>query len=206
MTTAQRGPINETEPPMVPLSVEQYHRMIETGILREGAPIELLEGFLYRKDRSAAGADPMTVGNEHVKVVKALEWFLGGAQEGWHYCTQQPITILPDSEPEPDGSILRGTPFDYTGKGTPADVSCIIEVSDSSLRHDRVKKLKIYAGTNIPQYVVVNLVGRVVEVYTEPVAGSGSYEKIEPIHKGQTLELLLPTGTYFDLPVDKILA
>jgi len=191
---------------MVPLSVEQYHKMIEAGILREGAPIELLEGFLYRKDRSASGEDPMTVGDEHGRVVTVLGWLLGGKQDGWHYLTQQPITILPESEPEPDGSILRGTPFDYGKKATPADISCIIEVSDSSIRHDRVKKRKIYADAGILQYVIVNLVDRVVEVYSEPVAESGRYGKIETLHKGQDVQLLLPTGSHLALPVDKILA
>lgn len=44
------------------LTVDQYHRMIRQGILPEAEPVELLDGQLVRKNRSAAGDDPMTIG------------------------------------------------------------------------------------------------------------------------------------------------
>jgi len=40
-------------PALVPLTVEQLHGMLEKGILRDGDPIELLEGLLVRKNRAA---------------------------------------------------------------------------------------------------------------------------------------------------------
>ena len=55
------------------LTVDQYERMIETGILREGAPIELMDGMLVYKDRSELGGDPMTIGGKHNYVM----WLLG---------------------------------------------------------------------------------------------------------------------------------
>lgn len=36
---------------IVPLTVEQYHRLIESGILPDRAPIELLDGLLVSKVR-----------------------------------------------------------------------------------------------------------------------------------------------------------
>lgn len=39
-------------PAIVPLTVEQFHRMMETGVLREGDPIELVDGILVYKDRA----------------------------------------------------------------------------------------------------------------------------------------------------------
>ena len=56
---------SDTPAKIVPLTVDQYHRMIEAAILPEGEPIELIDGLLVRKDRSAVGADPMTVGHAH---------------------------------------------------------------------------------------------------------------------------------------------
>ena len=47
----------------------------------------------------------------------------------------------------------------------------MIEVADSSLGLDRTTKLGIYAAAGIPQYVIVNLPERVVEVYTVPMNG-----------------------------------
>ena len=97
------------QPPRVGLTVEQYHRMIETGILRSGDPIELLEGQLVPKDRSAVGEDPMTVGNRHALAIGILtELNAQLANRGSYLRIQLPITVLPDSEPEPDGCIVRG--------------------------------------------------------------------------------------------------
>ena len=45
---------------LVPISVQQYDRMIEQGILAEGSPIELIDGMLVLKDRSKRGEDVMT--------------------------------------------------------------------------------------------------------------------------------------------------
>ena len=43
----------------LPITVEQYHRLIEQGTLPEDATVELLRGALVRKDRSVVGADRM---------------------------------------------------------------------------------------------------------------------------------------------------
>ena len=205
MTIADSANMPQTRGMMVPLSVEQYHKMMEAGILEEGAPIELLDGFLFRKDRSTAGADPMTVGTSHLNVVTRLNWLLGGAREGWHFRVQLPITILPDSEPEPDGAILRGTPYDYVDRAVPSDVSCLIEVSDSSLQHDRVTKQRIYADAGIAQYVIVNLIDGAIEIYSVPELGSGRYGKTDAFGRGQTIRLALPGGESLELKVDQVL-
>src|SRR5690606_33590578 len=52
--TEAAGPLR-----LVPLTVEQYHRMIDAGILDEDSGIELLDGMLVPNDRGDVGADPM---------------------------------------------------------------------------------------------------------------------------------------------------
>jgi Uma2 family endonuclease len=47
----------------------------------------------------------------------------------------------------------------------------VAEVSQSSLRYDRETKLIVYALAGIPEYWILNLVARQLEVYREP-AGS----------------------------------
>src|SRR5215204_7677140 len=90
---------------LMPLTVEQYHRMLQTGILQDGDPYELLDGYLVRKDRSAAGKDPMTIGPDHTGGVGLLGELQNDLKRfGCHMRLQQPVTILPDSEPEPDGA------------------------------------------------------------------------------------------------------
>src|SRR5258706_8125374 len=151
---------------VVGLTLDQYIRMIQNGILPEGEPIELLDGFLVRKDRSKAGEDSMTVGFDHVWAVQNLVRVLAALAElGCHLRLQQPVAIPPDSAPEPDGAITRGTPDDYRNRyPAAADVPCLIEVADSSLQHDRLTKKRIYARAGFAQYVLINLIDRVVSL------------------------------------------
>jgi hypothetical protein len=59
-------------PPLVPITVEQLHRMLEEGIIRDGDPVELLEGLLVRKNRAAAGEGEMTHGARRVRAAHGL--------------------------------------------------------------------------------------------------------------------------------------
>lgn len=165
---------------LVSLTVSQYHRMIETGILPEGEPIHLIDGLLVRKDRSKAGGDPMTVGPGHAESVKKLIPLDSKLRRrGCHIQVQQPVTLPPDNEPEPDGAVVYGRPEDYHGRHPGAkDIACVIEVSDSSLRDDRTTMQRIYADHAVPQYVIVNLPEQLVEVYTEPLVGHGRYGRV----------------------------
>ena len=73
--------------------------MIKAGIVHEGAPIELIDGVLIHKDRSASGEDPMSIGKEHSLVVSLLgELDADLAQRGCHMRTQNPLwAMLPSS-------------------------------------------------------------------------------------------------------------
>ena len=192
---------------VVPITVDQYHRMIETGILEEGEPIELLDGMLVRKDRSAAGEDPLTVGNLHAWVVSELPIVPAAlVKRDCHCRSQLPVSLPPDGEPELDGAIVRGLPRQYLhGHPVAADVSCAIEVSDSSLNLDRSTKQRIYADAAIPQYLIINLVDRLVEEYRNPVKGSGRYAVLRKYGRGEVVKLRLPDGAEFDLAADRLL-
>ena len=192
---------------VVPISVEQYHRMIETRILEEGEPIELLDGMLVRKDRSAAGEDRTTVGHLHAWAVTQLPLILSVlVQRGCHCRPPLPITLPPDGEPEPDAAIVRGSPRDYlTRHPSAGDISCVMEVSDSSLNLDRTTKQRIYADAGISQYLTINLIDRVVEDYRDPAQGSGRYASVVKYGRGEVLKIKLPDGTAFELPADRVL-
>jgi len=172
MSTAELRDLLDGRTMLMPLTVDQYHTMLETGILRDGDPYELLNGMLVRKDRSAVGEDPMTIGHEHAWAVNSLVDLNSKLKRlGCYMQVQQPLSLPPYDEPEPDGAVIVGTYEDYRGRHpTAADVTCVIEVADASLNRDRTTKLRAYAGSGIAQYVIINLVDRLVEVYTEPMA------------------------------------
>lgn len=99
--------LSNTPDSFVGLTVDQYHQMIDKGILEEGVPIELLDGFLVRKDRAKAGEDPMTVNDEHIWAVENLRRVLRDLESrGYYIHLQQPVVLPPDGEPEPDGGCL----------------------------------------------------------------------------------------------------
>lgn len=142
------------------LSVEQYHQMLENGILNDGDPIELLEGLLVTK---------MTKKPRHTLVNQTSRDVLARLlPAGWFVNTQEPITTA-DSEPEPDISIIRRQRQDYTERHpAPADVGLVVEVSDTTLQQDRSIKLRLYATARIPTYWIINLLERQLEIYSEP--------------------------------------
>ena len=180
--------------------------MIKAGIVHEGASVELIDGVLVHKDRSAAGEDPMSIGKDHRLVVSLLgELDAELARRGCHMQTQNPLSLPPYDEPEPDGAILRGRPRAYTDRVPgAADVGAVIEVSDSSLAYDRKTKLALYARADIAQYLIVNLSGRCIELYEQPQP-DGSYHQIVVRRAGETIGLRLPDGERFEILADRIL-
>lgn len=80
---------------------------------------------------------------------------------------QGPIALDRRSEPEPDVSVVRGTPRDYRD-AHPTSPVLVVEVALASLRLDRTRKCRAFARAGVPEYWIVNLVDRVLEVHREP--------------------------------------
>lgn len=185
--------------PVLPLGVEQYHEMIRAGILENGAPAELLEGWLVKK---------MTKDPPHTLSLgctfDALSALVG---RDWHVRKEDPVTTG-DSEPEPDVSVVRGRRRDYSDSHPgPADVGLLIEVADASLDRDRVWKKRIYASARIPVYWIVNLVDRQVEVFTNP-SGPGprpDYAVRHVYRGGQEVPVVLDGEIVGRISVDEML-
>jgi Uma2 family endonuclease len=87
---------------------------------------------------------------------------------GWIVRVQMPLALDDESEPEPDVAVVLGTRRDYSG-GHPSRPSLLVEVADSSLSLDREHKGNPHARARVPDYWIVNLASRVLEIYREPV-------------------------------------
>lgn len=189
------------------LTVNDYHRMIEEGLLPEGEPFELIEGQILRKERQGQGEDPMTVGHKHAVAVNALTLLNPKLMKrGCHMRVQQPITLPPYNEPEPDGAVVVGRNEDYSDHHPSAkEVLCVIEVSEATSEHDRTNKLRVYAKSGIKQYVIINLVDRVVEIYTQPMAEKGRFGQTVTLTERQQVTLLIAKKGLV-VPVKRLLA
>src|SRR2546425_8980077 len=145
-------------------TVDEYHQMARAGILNEADRVELIRGEIVHK---------MVIGSRHAACVARLTelWVarLRGRAILW---PQNPLTILPDSEPEPDIILLRHRADFYAGElPGPDDVALLVEVADTSLRYDRHVKGPLYAEAGVRDYWIVGLEGEAVEGYRNPRAG-----------------------------------
>jgi Uma2 family endonuclease len=180
---------------VVPLSLNQYHRMIDEGILPEDSAVELLDGVLVPKDRRDAEGGPMVIGESHAYVVNQLARLLVKMDlEKVYVQTQQPIAI-PEagSEPEPDAAIVL-RPMGTIGKPQASDIACVIEVAGSSLERDQTTKLRNYALGAIPQYIIIDLARRQAEEHLSPDPVEGRYRKSR-IHESTGSMVLHLGGT-----------
>jgi Uma2 family endonuclease len=70
--------------------------------------------------------------------------------------------------------VVRGDPRDYAA-AHPADPVLVVEVALTSLDFDRTHKASLYARAGRPEYWIVNLVQRVLEVHRDPASSSAPY-------------------------------
>jgi len=144
-----------------PITVAEYHRMGEIGILGPDERVQLVSGRILEMP---------PIGPRHAARVGVLDHLFSSRFEGRAAVrSQQPITLDSRSEPEPDVVIACRSRDGYeSAHPTAAEVLLVVEVSDATLSTDRVEKLTAYAKSNVPEYWIVNLVDGVVELYAEP--------------------------------------
>ena len=170
-----------------PLRRVEYDQLVALGTF-EGERIELIGGALRRMS---------PIGPPHTSTVDVLNQLMVLALAGRAWVrTQGSFAADELSEPEPDLCIL---PLGDYHSAHPREAHLIIEVSDSSLRYDRGEKAQLYAACGVPEYWIVNLVDRVVEVHREPAPNG--YRQLTTVRKGERLRLLAFPDV--ELAVDK---
>lgn len=207
MSSATAFPEVQRTAPMLRWTVQQLRALTESGILPEGEPIELIDGYLIRKDRSDRGELNRNHGVRHATGVKrgsrTLDRLTG--ELAVHVRVQLPVTLSARDEPEPDYCLVRGMPEDFaTAHPTAGDLLLVVEVADSSLGFDRGAKCRLYATAGVSVYWIVNLVSDCVEVYEEPSAERGEYLRRSIRSRGEVLTLTLPEGVVREIAVDSL--
>ncbi len=166
-------------------SVEDYDEMVKLGVLTENDRVVLIRGEIVPK---------MAIGPRHAgcvkRVVRLLDRRIG---EAAIVGCQDPIR-LPDSEPEPDISVLRPQADFYTSAHPrPADVFLLIEVADSSVDGDRHIMRPLYAESGIQEYWIVNLVDECLEVHRGP-RQDGTYQETRVLKRGESTDIVALPG------------
>jgi Uma2 family endonuclease len=159
-----------------PLRRVEYDHLVSLGIF-DGEHIELIDGQLRRMS---------PIGPPHASTVDRLTELLVLTFAGRARVRVQGSFAAGEfSEPEPDLIVLPLGDYDAAH---PDVAHLMIEVAESSLSYDRGRKARLYAECGVPEYWIVNLVERVVEVHRTPV--SGKYEHVTVHAKGERLRLL----------------
>lgn len=142
-------------------TIEAYDEMVAHGILTSGDRVELLAGEIVEMP---------PIGSRHSGCVARLNHLFASAllQQATIF-VQNPVQLLPDSEPEPDVALLkpRADFYDHAHPRS-GDILLLVEVAESSLAYDREVKLPIYAAAGIREVWIIDLVGKAIEVYTDP--------------------------------------
>ncbi len=138
----------------------EYEHLIELGVLTTHDHLELIEGEILEK---MPQNEPHTTGLLLcTEVVRAIY------SRGHVIRIQAPFNVGAKSVPEPDLAIVEGSIRDFS-KTHPFRAVLLVEVSDSTLTYDRTTKAKLYARAAVPDYWILNLNERILEVYRKPV-------------------------------------
>ena len=153
-------------------SAAEYHKMHESGVFPVGQRTQLIRGEIYFM--AAMGA-------AHYRAIKVLTRLLSAHYSNLAFVVSQaPIIVWDDSEPEPDFVLLS---LESELNPPPAsDVLLTIEVSDSTLKFDRNKKLAEYARSGIQESWILNLIDAQLEVYGQP--SGGQYLQLQIVKPG----------------------
>jgi Uma2 family endonuclease len=165
---------------------QEYDRMVEAGVFPPGERVELIDGeVLAMTPQGSAHATALLLAEDALR--KAFD-------AGTHVRVQLPLALDPSSEPEPDVTVVRGSPRDYRD-AHPSAALLVVEVADTTLPYDREQKGSLYARAAVADYWIVNLVDRVLEVYRDPGPLSQSrygwgYRTVEHYSAGESVSPL----------------
>ncbi len=182
-------------------TVAEYQKLIAAGILTKDDKIELIEGLLVQREPR----DPPHDGTVGI-VADVLNAVL---PDGWNYRCLSSLE-LPDSQPEPDFAVVRGSGDRrtyMTHHPTPADTALVIEVANATLAFDQRDKARIYARASVVCYWIINLEDRRIEVHTQP-SGPGdspAYASVQNYAPGDAVPLVLDGATVATIPVADLL-
>lgn len=137
----------------------EYERLVDLGAFGPDDRIELVGGDLLVREPQ---------GSPHMTAIGLADDALRTAfGAGWHIRIQGPIALDDESEPEPDVAVVSGSRRHYAASH-PTQPVLVVEVAESSLASDRERKGSLYARARVPEYWIVNLVDRGLEVYRDP--------------------------------------
>lgn len=138
---------------------EEYEQLAESGFFPPDERLELVDGVIYEMSPQSSSHAATIAGLQ-----AALQPALGPER---HLRVQLPLALGSDALPEPDLAIVPGSWRDYL-KSHPTTALLVVEVSETSMTHDRERKRKVYARADIPEYWIFYVGAKQIELCRDP--------------------------------------
>lgn len=162
-------------------SVDAYFDLVRQGVLDEDDRVELLDGVIVAEPpMDPPHATGITMVAEALRSAVATRALIR---------IQSPFIAGFHSAPEPDVAVVSGGPATYLNHH-PSSALLVVEVSQSSLKQDRLSKSRIYAGAQVPEYWILNLRDDCIEVFRTPDAAQRVYCERVIAQRGDHLRLV----------------
>jgi Uma2 family endonuclease len=153
------------------ITVQRFQDLIAAGVLRDDDQIGLVDGKMI----GSAPIEALHAWTAH----RMSEVLRKHAAPVAHVWVQLPVALADLSQPQPDLALIRSKPEGYRRElPREQDILLVIEVSDSTLAYDQGPKQRLYAKHNIPEYWIVDVQAKRVEVYRGP-SGNGYLRTLE---------------------------
>jgi Uma2 family endonuclease len=178
-------------------SVDEVFRMIDAGILDPSERLELIEGELIvmPAEKFAHARAATTIARRLFREL-ADNWFVG---------MEKTLQLGPGTFVEPDFFVCPADQARCSGEGlltVSGPELFIIEVADSSLRHDRTRKAALYAIHGVREYWIVDLNGRRIVVHHRPE--EGQYREVTSLESGKAAVPEPPGPSAFRLRIEEL--
>jgi Uma2 family endonuclease len=173
-------------------TVSDYYKMAEAGILSPDDRVELIRGEILKMS---------PIKSPHAGIInKLVKMLIRQLDDRATITSQNPLHINKFSEPKPDIIVARFREDEYIERHPrPEEVFLLIEVADSSLSFDRKVKTPLYAQSGIPEYWIVNLNDRQIEVFKSPA--EGEYQEKQIVKHTETA---VCSTIEFTVPADRL--
>ncbi|MEB3179886.1 MAG: Uma2 family endonuclease [Nostocaceae cyanobacterium] len=169
-------------------TVEQYHKMVDSGILKEDDRVELIRGEIIEMS---------PIGTKHAACVNRLNNLLyRKLGDRIILGVQNPVILSDTSEPQPDVTLLKHRDDFYeSAHPQPQDIYLLIEVADTTVKYDKEVKIPLYTEHGIMEVWLVDINEESVEVYREPA--TDGYQNVRKFVGGESLSI----GVFSDVNI-----
>ena len=182
---------HSTSPVPYRLTVDDFFRLDAAGAFAGYGKTELIRGEVFYMN-----AQHRPHARAKVAIYDALRDWIKANDPGFSVLIEATVSMPPHSAPEPD-LILTSEP-EGEGPVPIASVRLLIEIADTTQKHDLKVKAGLYAENGVPEYWVVDLKAR--RVHRMWAAGSDGFAQRDEAAFGEQLEAATIAGLLVELP------